>query len=57
MTEWFIFAYGIPALAGLLVFLKIIADRLAWVEAAAEMRAEELAAAALQAAEDEAAAE
>ena len=40
MIGWFLLVYGVPVTAGLLVFLKVVADRLAWIEAAAQIQAE-----------------
>jgi hypothetical protein len=45
MAEWWIFLCGVPAALGVLVFLKVVADRLRYIAWMLDARAAELAAA------------
>jgi hypothetical protein len=42
MVDWSIFAYGLPAALGVLLFLKAVADRLEWIEGAVERRSDQI---------------
>jgi hypothetical protein len=45
MGDWSFFVYGVPAAVGILVFLKVVANRMQYIDGLLRIRCEEIAAA------------
>ena len=46
MGDWSFFIYGVPAAAGVLTFLKVVANQMQYIDGLVRIRREEVAAAA-----------